>query len=181
MRDVGKTCRRDCPASATNMNYVLKQKLVSLGNNFTIKGLDGAEAFQVKGELASLGDKLSFEDLDGNELVYIEQKIFNWVAYYELWRDGKRLADVKRDFFSFRRHRFTVDVEGSDDLEAVGDFLNWEYNLKRGDRKIATFTRQWFRLSPTFFIGIEDDESDHTLVLAVALVILVVTARRHNY
>ena len=72
-------------------------------------------------------------------------------------------------------------VEGSDDLEAVGDFLNWEYNLKRGDRKIATFTRQWFRLSPTFFVGIEDDESDHTLVLAVALVILVVTARRHNY
>ena len=163
------------------MNYVLKQKLVALGNNFSIRGLDSAEAFQVKGELASLGDKLSLQDLDGNELVYIEQKIFNWVAYYELWRDGKRLADVERDFFSFRRHRFTVDVEGSDDLEAVGDFLNWEYILKRGDRKIATFTRQWFRLSPTFFVDIEDDKSDHTLVLAVALVILVVTARRHNY
>lgn len=163
------------------MKYVLKQKLVSFGNNFTIKGVDGAESFQVKGELASLGDKLSFQDLDGNELVYIEQKIFNWVGYYELWRDGKRLADVKRDFFSFRRHRFTVDVEGSDDLEAVGDFLNWEYTLRRGDRKIATFTRQWFRLSPTFFIDIEDNETDQVLTLSVALVILVVTARRHNY
>src|SRR5437016_14220240 len=102
------------------MNYVLKQKLVSLGNNFTIKGLDGAEAFQVKGELASLGDKLSFEDLDGNELGYIERKIFNWVAYYERWRDGRRLADVKRDFFCFPRHRCTVDVEGRDDPEEVG-------------------------------------------------------------
>src|SRR5213078_3060094 len=115
------------------MQYVLKQKLVSLGNNFTIKDVDGRDAFQVKGELASLGDKLSFQDLDGNELVYIEQKVFNWVGTYEIWR-----------------HRFTVDVPGPDDLEAVGDFLNFEYIVNRGDHKIATITRQWFRLTDTY-------------------------------
>ncbi|HZF71792.1 MAG TPA: LURP-one-related family protein, partial [Gemmatimonadaceae bacterium] len=67
------------------MQYVLKQKLVSLGNNFTIRNVDGDDAFLVKGELASLGDKLSFQDLDGNELLYIEQKVLNWVGTYDLW------------------------------------------------------------------------------------------------
>ena len=46
----------------TVATYVLKQKLVSLGNNFTITDIDGHEAFQVRGELATLGDKLSFQE-----------------------------------------------------------------------------------------------------------------------
>src|SRR5437868_6543554 len=54
------------------MNYVLKQKLLSLGNNFTIKDVEGHDAYQVKGQVVSIGDKLSFQDLEGNELIYIE-------------------------------------------------------------------------------------------------------------
>src|SRR5436189_3696 len=68
------------------MQYVLKQKLASLGINFTIKDVKGQDAFQVKGDLFSIGDKLSVQDLEGNELVYIEQQSLN---RYELWRDGK--------------------------------------------------------------------------------------------
>ena len=164
--------------TAPEMNYVLKQKLLSLGNNFTIKGVDGHDAYQVTGQVLTIGDKLSFQDLEGNELIYIEQQFFN---SYELWRDGKRFAEVKRDLFRFLKRRFTVTLSDGDDLEAVGDILNFEYVVKRADRTIATLTRQWFRLSDTYFIQIDDDEPDPVLVLAVALVIEVVTHRRHNY
>lgn len=158
--------------------YVLKQKLVSLGINFTITDVEGREAFQVKGERASIGDKLSLQDLDGNELVYIEQQSFN---LYQLWRDGTRLADISRDLMTFRRRRFTIGMSGPDDLEAIGDFISFEYIVKRGDRKIATFTRQWFRLSDTYFIQIHDPQADKALVLAIAVVIEVVVHGRHNY
>jgi len=160
------------------MNYVLKQKLLSIGNNFTIKDVDGHDAYQIKGQVLAIGDKLSFQDLEGNELIYIEQQFFN---SYELWRDGQRFAEVKRDLFRFLRRRFTVTLSAGDDLEAIGDILNFEYVVKRGDRKIATLTRQWFRLSDTYFIQIDDDDPDPVLVLAVALVIEVVTHRRHNW
>ena len=53
--------------------------------------------------------------------------------------------------------------------------------MKRGDRKIATFTRQWFRLSDTYFIDIDENETDETLVLALAVVIEVVCHGRHNW
>ena len=160
------------------MQYVLKQKLASLGINFTIKDVKGQDAFQVKGDLFSIGDKLSVQDLEGNELVYIEQQSFN---RYELWRDGKSAGSVSRDLFSFRRHRFLVDTSGASELEAIGDIINCEYIVKRGDRKIATFTRQWFRLSDTYFIDIDENETDETLVLALAVVIEVVCHGRHNW
>jgi uncharacterized protein YxjI len=164
--------------TAPDMNYVLKQKLLSVGNNFTIKNVEGHDAYLVKGEILTIRDKLSFQDLDGNELIYIEQRFFN---SYDLWRDGKRFAEVKRDFFRFLRRRFTITLSDGDDLEAVGDLLNVEYVVTRGDRQIATLTRQWFRLSDTYFIQIDDDEPDPVLVLAIALVIEVVTQRRHNW
>ena len=163
------------------MQYVLKQKLVSLGNNFTIRTVDGSDAYLVKGEVASLGDKLSLQDLDGNELLDIEQKVFNWVGTYELRRDGRLLAEVRRDFFSFWRRRFIVDAGGPGDLEAVGDILSFEYVVRRGDRKVATLTRQWFRLSDTYWVQIDEEEKDPILVLGLAVVIEVVCRRRHNY
>ena len=56
-----------------------------------------------------------------------------------------------------------------------------EYVVKRGDRKIATITRQWFRLADTYWIRIDDTEKDPIIVLAIAVVIEVVCNRRHNY
>ena len=162
------------------MQFVLKQKLVSLGNNFTIEDIEGREAFQVRGELATLGDKLSFQDPGGNELLYIEQKVFNWVGTYEIQRDGRLLAEVRRVLRSFWRRDFTVAMSGSEDLELVGDILGFEFVLTRGSHRIATFTRQWFRLSDTYWIRIEEREADEALVLALAVITEVISNRRHN-
>jgi uncharacterized protein YxjI len=163
------------------MQYVLKQKLVSLGNNFTIRDIEGRDAFQVRGALATLGDKLSLEDMQGNELLYIEQKVFSWIGMYEIRRDGKVVAEVRRNLRAFLRRRFTVEMSGAEDLEMVGDILAFEYVVTRGGRKVATFTRQWLRLSDTYWIRIEDDEPDEALVLALAVIIEVIANRRHNY
>lgn len=163
------------------MQYVLKQKLVSLGNNFSIEDVEGREAFQVRGELATLGDKLSLQGPGGNELLYIEQKVFNWVGTYEIWRDGTLVAEVRRVLRSFWRRRFTVEVSGYADLEMMGDILGFEFVVARGGQRVATFTRQWFRLSDTYWIRIEEGEADEVLILALAVIIEVISNRRHNY
>ena len=114
------------------MRYVMRQKLLSLADNFTIKNEQEQDVFLVKGKVFSFGDKLSFQDLAGNELVFIDQRLLNWSPTYELWKGDELLAVVKRELFSFIHHRFTVDVPGPNDLEAEGDFLDHEYTISRG-------------------------------------------------
>ena len=92
------------------MRYVMRQKLLSLADSFTIKDENERDAYVVKGKVFSIGDKLSFQDPAGNELVYIDQRLLNWSPTYELWRGADLLAVVKRELFSFIHHRFTVDV-----------------------------------------------------------------------
>ena len=152
------------------MRYVMRQKLLSLADNFTIKNEQEQDVFLVKGKVFSFGDKLSFQDLAGNELVFIDQRLLNWSPTYELWKQGELLAVVKRELFSFIHHRFTVDVPGPNDLEAEGDFLDHEYMITRGDHVVATVSKRWFSWTDTYGIEVADGEND-VLVLATAVVV----------
>ena len=152
------------------MRYVMRQKILSLADNFTIKDEQERDVYLVKGKLFSFGDKLSFQDTAGNELVYIDQRLLNWGPTYELWREAELLAVVKRQLFSFIHHRFTVDVPGPNDLEAEGDFLDHEYAFIRGGSVVATVSKRWFSWTDTYGIEIADGE-DPVLVLASAVVV----------
>lgn len=59
------------------MRYVMKQKLLSWGDDFTIKDDGGRDFFFVDAKAFSIGDKLSFQDMKGNELARIEQKLLS--------------------------------------------------------------------------------------------------------
>lgn len=152
------------------MRYVMKQKLFAFGDDFTIQDETGRDAYFVDGKAFSIGDKLSFQDMQGNELAFIKQKLFAWGKTYEIYRGGILAAVVKKELFTLFNCRFTVDVPGPDDLEATGDFLDHEYQFTRGDRAVASVSKQWFSFRDTYGIDVAEGE-DPVLVLASAVVV----------
>ena len=156
------------------MRFVLRQQILSWGDDFTIKDADGRPAYHVDGKVFSFGDKLSFNDMEGHQLAAIEQKLLHLGPQYEISRGGKTVAVVKKHLFSLFRTRFTVDVPGPDDLEARGDFLDHEYTFERAGREIARASKKWVSLSDTYSLDIDDGE-DPVLILAAAVVIDLVS------
>ena len=156
------------------MRYVMREKILSWGDDFTIKDADGRNAYHVDGKVFSFGDKLSFNDMEGNELVRIEQKLLSIGPQYEIIRGNVTVAVVKKHLFTLLRARFTVDVPGPDDLEAKGNFLDHEYTFERGGREVARASKQWVSLSDTYAIDI-DEREDAILILASAVVIDLVS------
>lgn len=152
------------------MRYLMKQKLFSWGDDFTIKDDAGRDVYFVDGKGFSLGSQLSFQDMQGNELAFIKQKLLSWGPTYEIARNGEIVAVVKKELFSFIHHRFTVDVPGPDDLEAEGSFTDHEYTFQRGGSVVATVSMRWFSWTDTYGVEIADDE-DPVLILASAVVI----------
>ncbi|MCX6905148.1 MAG: LURP-one-related family protein [Verrucomicrobia bacterium] len=148
----------------------MKQKLFAWGDDFAIKTEAGEEVFFVDGKAFSLGDKLSFQDMQGHELVFIRQKLLAWGPTYELHRGGELAAVVKKHLFTMFRCRFTVDVPGPDDLEAVGSFMDREYTFTRGGAKVATVSKRWFSWTDTYGVDIAEGEDD-VLILASTVVI----------
>lgn len=152
------------------MLYVMREKLFALGEDFAIKDEDGRDVYFVDGKAFSIGDKLAFRDMAGEEVAFIRQKLLSWGPTYEVYRGGELQAVVKKSLFTLIRHRFTVDVEGPDDLEVEGDFFAHEYVFRRGGRPVATVSKRWFSWTHTYGVEVEPGEDD-VLILASTVVI----------
>lgn len=152
------------------MRYLMKQKWLSWGDDFTIQDSEGIDRFYVDGAAFSFGDKLSFQDMSGNEVAFISQKLLSWGPTYEIYGQDGLFAVVKKKVFTFFKCRFLVDVPGPDDLEAEGDFLDHEYSFQRGGDVVATVSKRWFNWTDTYGIDVESS-ADDVLILASAVVI----------
>lgn len=152
------------------MRYVMRERLLSWGDDFRIRDDSGREAFFVDGKAFSIGDRLSFQDTTGTELAFIKQRVLSFARTYEIHRGGSLAAIVKKKLFGLIHHRFSIDVPGPADLEATGNFLDHEYTFRRGDRVVATVSKKWFSLADTYGIDIEPGEDD-VLILASAVVV----------
>jgi uncharacterized protein YxjI len=72
----------------------------------------------------------------------------------EVERDGKTVATVKKALITPLRERFSMEVEGSEDMEAKGNIVDHEYKIERGGDKVADVSKRWFRVRDTYGIEI---------------------------
>lgn len=152
------------------MKYQMSQKLFCLGDDYAIKDEDGREAFYVDGKVFTLRKTLSFLDPQGREVAKIVKRLLSFGPAYDVYRDGREVATVKKQLFTLFRCKFTIDVPGPNDYEAVGSFIDHDYRFERGGRTVAWVSKKWFRLTDTYGVEVQDGE-DAALILASAVVI----------
>ena len=98
------------------MRYLMKEKILAWGDDFTIRDESGREVFYVDGKIFSFGDKLSFRDVASKqELAVIDQKLLSIGPTYEIYRGGRRAAVVKKKLFTMpsTRRSLTIDMRKS--------------------------------------------------------------------
>jgi uncharacterized protein YxjI len=153
------------------MRYVMKQKVLTLTDQFTIKNDRGDDVYQVKGKLISLGDRLSFRNMQGDELALIKQEIISLVPSYRIYRDGDLQADVSKKLLTVLKDKFKVDMkDGTPDLEIIGSILDHEYRIKRGGDEVAHVSKKWVSIGDSYGIEVDEGEDD-VLILACAVIV----------
>ena len=153
------------------MRYLIREKLISFGDDYVVKDEAGRAAFVFDGAAFTLlRDKLAIKDGEGRELGFIREKLISLRRAYEIHLGGKRVATVSKDLLTLFRCSFTVDVPGPDDYEAQGDLLDREYTFRRRGKVVAEVSKKWFTLRDTYAVDVAD-AADAVLILASAAVI----------
>ncbi|TFG82353.1 MAG: hypothetical protein E4G74_02820, partial [Erysipelotrichales bacterium] len=80
------------------MKLMIKQKVFSWGDKFTVYDEAGAEKYKVQGEVFSIGKKLHVYDLAGTEVVYIQQKVMSFLPRFFVTVKGEEIAEIKAKF-----------------------------------------------------------------------------------
>ncbi|SRR5579884_1278444 len=150
------------------MRYVIREHFFRLGEDSDILDESGQCAYQVDGKVLSLHDLLIIRDPAGNEVGRVHRKLIALRPTYEISIGGRETAEVRKHFFTPFGDRFTIDLPGSDDLEMVGNLLEHEFTIRRGDQTVATVSKQWFSLRETYGVDVAPGE-DPLLILASVL------------
>jgi uncharacterized protein YxjI len=147
----------------------MRQKLVSIGNDFTIENEQGQKVFKVDGKAVRVRDTLIFRDMQGNELCKIQERMARVKDSMEVeGPGGERLAMVKKALITPVRERWTVKVGNGPDLDVQGNILDHEYHIGEGRDKIAEVSKKWFRVRDSYGVAIDEGQND-VLILAVTV------------
>jgi uncharacterized protein YxjI len=151
--------------------YKIRQKLMSIGDDFWIENAEGERVYKVDGKALRLRKTLIFEDLKGNKLAKIQERLLP-IKETMVVEDGEgnQLAVIKKGLIAPLGDHWSVNVRGGPDLDVQGNILDHEYSIMERRKKIADVSKKWLSLTDTYGVEIADGEND-ILILAVAIAI----------
>jgi uncharacterized protein YxjI len=150
--------------------YKMRQRLISIGEDFDIDDERGNPAYKVDGKLLRIRETFVIEDLQGHEVATIREKKLALRESMDILRGGATIATIRKAWFAPIRDKFDIDMRDGQDLVAQGNILDHEYAIRRDGETIAQISKQWFALRDTYGIDIAPGEDDG-LILAIAVAI----------
>jgi uncharacterized protein YxjI len=151
--------------------YQMRQKVLSIGDDYWIENADGERVYRVDGKALRVRRTLDLEDTDGTRLCRIQTRVMHVRDTMDIeGPDGARVARVHKALITPLRDRWKVDVDDGPDLEVKGNVVDHEYEIEADDRKVAEISKKWFRVRDTYGVEI-DPGQDPLLVLAVTIAI----------
>jgi uncharacterized protein YxjI len=154
-----------------NNRYQMREKLVSIGDDFWIENGAGQKVFKVNGKALRIRQTLLFEDAQGHELCKIQERMLRIKDSMEIeGPNGQRMALVKKALITPVRERFTAKIGDGPDMDIQGNILDHEYSIELGRDKVAEVSKKWFRIRDTYGVEIEPGQND-ILILAISVCI----------
>lgn len=151
--------------------YQMRQKMVSIGDDFWIENDQGQKVFKVDGKALRIRETLIFEDAQGRELCKIQERLLRIKDSMAIeGPNGEQLAMVKKALITPIRDRWVVKIGNGPDLDVKGNILDHEYHIGEGRDKIAEVSKKWFRLRDTYGVAIDPGQND-VLILAITVAI----------
>lgn len=151
--------------------YQMREKLLSIGDDFWIEDESGRRAFKVDGKALRLRKTLVLEDAGGRELMRIQDRPVRIREVMEVEdASGATVATVKKAMISPLRERFTIDLAGGGEMTAQGNITDHEFDIESGGTKVAEVSKKWFRVRDSYGVEVAPGQ-DPALLLAVTVCI----------
>lgn len=148
--------------------YKMRQRMFSIGEDFTIEDESGNPAFEVDGKFMTLRETFELKDRQGDVVATIRGKLISLRAKMDVFRGDEIVATITKALFAPFGDKFQVELAGGNALRVDGDLFDHEYTLRRDGTAVAQVSKRWFTFTDTYGIDIAPGEDD-PLILAIAV------------
>jgi uncharacterized protein YxjI len=151
------------------MRYLVRERLFDIKDDFWVTDSHGRRVFFVNARLVSLHHTLVLEDAAGRKLASIKHKLLTFTDAINIEHDGAVVATVHRAVFSPLHHRAHIDLhDGGGRLEAVGDIIDKDFEIRDGDQVVAWISRKWFTIRDAYGVDVAPGQND-AFIIAIAV------------
>ncbi len=156
----------DAPASA----YKMRERMLSIGDDFWIEDGSGQRVFLVDGKALRVRETLELKDAQGTILYTIKEKLVSIRDVMTIEKDGQPVATVKKALVSPLRERYNVEFANGTAWKVQGNIVDHEYEIEGSGGRVAKVSKAWFRIRDTYGIEVAPEQDD-AMALAVAIVV----------
>ena len=155
------------------MDYIIKNKIVSLGASSTVRDTAGNDLFIVRGRFFTFTKKKIIMSLDKKPLYQVRNKFWHIIMpkVFVCDAQGKILLKFKKkSLFSLRQDFDIINPDGTlSDYSFEGDFLSWNYTIKQAGLPIAQIHRNFNLVKDSFILSTTlTDQAPFLIALVIA-------------
>jgi uncharacterized protein YxjI len=161
--------RRHRDDEKQHLHYQMREKLISIGDDYWIEDDSGNKAYKVDGKAMRIRDTWVLEDARGREVAQIREKKLSIRDAIKIELADGHHATVKKAMVSIR-DRFHVEMDNGPDLDVHGNIVDHEYEIERKGDKIGEVSKRWFRLRDTYGVEVRVPD-DAVLILAITVAV----------
>jgi uncharacterized protein YxjI len=148
--------------------FQMREKLLSIGDDYWIEDESGNRAYKVDGKALRVRDTFVLRDASGEAAAKIQERKLRV-------RDSMKIERAAGDAVVHKalvgiRDRFRIEVDGGPDLTAHGNLVDHEYEIESEGDTVATVSKKWFRVRESYGVEIQPGH-DEVLLLAITVCI----------
>lgn len=151
------------------MKYVVREKMLAIGDDYWIEDEEGRRAFYVDGKVLRVRETVELQAPDGEVLAVIHKKLLTLRDAMTIARGGEVLVTVRRRRLAFLHEVFRAELASGEELEIRGDLVGKEYDIEYDGERLARISRRWFSLRDSYAVDVERPDADAAMLIAIAV------------
>jgi uncharacterized protein YxjI len=148
------------------MPYLVQDRILSSGGNFWVTDEQGKQVYLVSAQTLGVSQTFDLRDSSGAFVASIRKERWTARDTMDIERDGAVIATVQPAVFSPAHHRLVINLAAGGELEATGNFLGREFEIRSGDAVLAKISRSL--IHDRYAVDVSPGQDD-ALMLAIAI------------
>ncbi|MGX6961246.1 LURP-one-related/scramblase family protein [Vagococcus xieshaowenii] len=154
----------------------MKQKLISIGEKFTITDEQGKAKYYVEGSLVKVPKTFTIYNNKKKKIGKVSKQLVSILPKFHVMVEGQGSMTIEKQI-SIIKSNYKIKGNG---LSIKGNLLDMNFSLIKNGRKVGAISKKWISIGDSYEINIVDPSLEEVMVALVVAIDYVKASNAKN-
>ena len=144
----------------------MKQKLISIGEKFTITDDKGNIKYYVEGSLLKVPKNFTIYNEKKEKIGKVSKKLVSILPKFDVEVEGQQPITIEKQI-SLVKAKYEIKGNG---LTIKGNLLDMDFSVLKNGRKVGSISKKWISLGDSYEINVVDTGLEEVMVAIVVAI-----------